>query len=191
MPAKKISELDELAEAPAADDLLAIVDVSDTSPATPSGKTKRIRASNLVVPSLTYPTAHHKVEVANFAPGSRLVQLGDGTLTDPEGWQDGANAWFLIPDGIFALVWYWETSSGNADEWDNYIATAGAGPDLAYGIYPTAPPAHLGSHWGSGSATLKFYDEAGGGNYVYMIAYNRSAGNLPFRSWFSMTRLDA
>ena len=191
MPAKKISELDELAEAPAADDLLAIVDVSDTSPATPSGKTKRIRASNLAPPPLSYPTAHHYVDAGSLGPGGHSVDLGTGTLTDPEGWRDGANYWFVLPDGIYSLSWYWETSTGNAGQWDNYIAAIGAGSDLAHGVYPTAPSAHPSSFWGSGSVTMKFYDEAGGGNYVYMVAINRSAGSLPFRSWFSLTRLDA
>lgn len=200
MPARKITELDELAESPAGDDMLAIVDVSDTTMA-PTGTTKRIAAAALTAPTPTYPTFvwnqyGYYDEGGNWvapdpitlAGGSWTILPLDTSITNamvenPAGWTADAG-YVYLPDGLYAISWYWEQES-NGQFFDNYVDVR---VNAATYIYPTAPMAHPNSYWGFGSATIRTGDDAA---YVDFSISNRDSEPHNIRNVITITRLDA
>lgn len=86
MPNEQISDFTALAVAPAAGDLLAIVDVSDTADA-PTGTTKKITVANLIgtpgVGDVVGPSSATDNAVARFdATTGKLIQNSNLTVPD-------------------------------------------------------------------------------------------------------------
>lgn len=107
MPNEQISQFTALAVAPAAGDLLAIVDVSDTTDA-PTGTTKKITWSNLLalLTGVIAKAPSTLTDAATIATNAALnnnfrVTLGDNrTLGNPTNALDGQIlSWEIIQDG--------------------------------------------------------------------------------------------
>lgn len=203
MPDLPISGLDELAGAPADDDLFVVVDVSDQTMA-PSGTTKRIKAS-YAIPRLGYPSFVWNQLTdpdGGYAPMDPITVAGGGTfanlpldasndwiVANPEGWpivNPFGYPVLAVPAGLYSIVWYWETSDGNAGKWDNYMDCYPVASGIA--VYPTAPPANPASYWGSAAPVVKLLAAT---SWISFIVGNRHTGPLDIRNEVVVTRLDA
>lgn len=109
MADEKITALTELSAAPADDDVLVVVDISDTTQA-PSGTTKKVQMSNLVlaVAPLGYSTNATDTYTLSTADKNKVVRFSTTSATVAITCPTDANASFQ--NGSF--VWLYFAGAG-------------------------------------------------------------------------------
>jgi hypothetical protein len=141
----------------------------------------------LTYPMLVWEWTGSETVAANG--GGFSIPTAGFIVANPAGWTTSlANV--ALPDGVYAITWYWEHGEGAGTFFDNYLNIS----DIpgSYGVtYPTAPMANPNSYWGFCSATIKLVATSGGNN-VQPTVYNPDASPRDFTfSLMTITRLDA
>jgi hypothetical protein len=149
--------------------------------------------------ALTYPTfiweQYEAVDHFSVAASGNLTLPLDtsngGVVINPAGWTIAAST-LEVPDGIYAITWYWEADAAGLF-FDNYISASRVTSTTTGFIYPTAPMGHPDSSWGSASVVLKLVGNSVPDDNTIQFGVNNKDTVDPHGivNLITVTRLDA
>ena len=123
----------------------------------------------------------------NLPEYSAEATLPDGWTISPYTSLGYTGSRIIVPDGVYAVSWYWDCSYGDSTTWDNWIRMESIANDGTQ--YPTAPQSYVGGPWGAAAAVVKL---VGPTNRISFQCTNRSGTDTGILlHTITITRLDA